>query len=111
MKKSSIRRVMNGEFYVDAGARPGWLTAVERTPMVGEEIFCAAGPGTVSAVLGRTGDGSRLLEIRLPGVDSKPFFAAASNVLVPPAPQATARAELAMDGTAAPTELAVSWIG
>jgi hypothetical protein len=37
------------------------------------------------ALLGKTGDGSRLLEIRLGDVQAKPFFAAASNVLVAPA--------------------------
>jgi hypothetical protein len=39
----------------------------------------------VVKVLGRTGDGSRLLELKLKNVaGAKPFFAAASNVLVCP---------------------------
>jgi hypothetical protein len=38
----------------------------------------------VVKVLGKTGDGSRLLELRLPDTSAKPFFAAASNVLVAP---------------------------
>lgn len=111
MKKSSTRRVLNGEFYVDATARPGWLTAVERAPAVGEEVFCAAGPGTVFAVLGKTGDGSRLLEIRLPSADSKPFFAAASNVLVAPVNGAASIAVMGLESAESPAELAVSWIG
>jgi hypothetical protein len=78
------KRVHNAEMYVDPDARPGWITGAERTPVVGEEVFCAAGPGEVAAVLGKTGDGSRLVEIRLPDPKAKPFFAAASNVLVTP---------------------------
>jgi hypothetical protein len=45
----------------------------------------------VVKVLGRTGDGSRLLELKLKNVvGAKPFFAAASNVLVAPTPQVAA---------------------
>jgi hypothetical protein len=52
---------------------------------VGDEVFCVGGAGVVTAVLGKTGDGSRLLEIRLSTEGARPFFAAASNVLVAPA--------------------------
>jgi hypothetical protein len=38
----------------------------------------------VVRVLGKTGDGSRLLELKLPDTSAKPFFAAASNVLISP---------------------------
>ena len=44
-----------------------------------------AATGVVTAVLGKTGDGSRLLEIKLTDPAARPFFAAASNVLVAPA--------------------------
>jgi translation initiation factor IF-1 len=67
---------------VDPAARPGWRTGVERLPAVGEEVYCTAGVGSVVRILGKTGDGSRLLELRLEGVVRGSFFAAASNVLV-----------------------------
>ncbi len=69
---------------VDRGARPDWPTGAEREPLVGEEVYCTEGMCSVTRVLGRTGDGSRLLELRLADGDRRPFFAAASNVLVRP---------------------------
>ncbi len=69
---------------VDRAARPDWPTGAEQTPVAGGEVFCTAGLCTVTRVLGRTGDGSRLLELRLDSGDRRPFFAAASNVLVRP---------------------------
>jgi hypothetical protein len=80
----SFKRIHKAELYVDRDARPGWPTGAERTPTVGEEVYCAGGEGEISAVLGKTGDGSRLVEIRLADPGAKPFFAAASNVLVAP---------------------------
>lgn len=84
-KSNQSKRIHSAELYVNAEDRPGWLTGEERLPHVGEQVYCAGGTGEVAAVLGKTGDGSRLLEIRL--LDPKPrsFFAAASNVLVAPA--------------------------
>lgn len=70
---------------VDRTVRPDWPTGADRTPVVGEEVYCTEGLCSVMRVLGRTGNGSRLLELKLPGADRKPFFAAASNVLVRPA--------------------------
>lgn len=64
--------------------RPGWIRATERLPAVGENIMCAEGLAQVVRLLGKTGDGSRLLELALPDRPRQPFFAAASNVLVPP---------------------------
>lgn len=83
-KSTSTRRFDPTEMYVSTEARPGWMTAESRLPSVGEEVYCAGGAGKVVAVRGRTGDGSRLLEIQLAERDAKPFFAAASNVLVAP---------------------------
>jgi hypothetical protein len=77
-------RKLNAELHVDREARPGWVSGSERTPAVGEEVFCVAGMGEVVKVLGKTGDGSRLLEVKLPDPGTKPFFAAASNVMVAP---------------------------
>ena len=71
---------------IDRTARPDWPTGADRTPLVGERVYCTAGPCSVARVLGRTGNGSRLLELQLDGGDRKPFFAAASNVLVEPEP-------------------------
>jgi hypothetical protein len=50
-------------------------------PQVGEYVYCVEGPAEVVKLLGKTGDGSRLLELRFPG-RREPFFAAASNVLL-----------------------------
>ncbi len=69
---------------VDRAARPDWPTGAERVPAVGEEVYCAEGMCSVTRVLGRTGNGSRLLELRLAGGDQRAFYAAASNVLVRP---------------------------
>jgi hypothetical protein len=62
----------------------GWVTAMNRLPDVGEQVYCTEGAAVVGRVLGRTGDGSRLLELILPDRPRNPFFAAASNVLVSP---------------------------
>ncbi len=83
---NSSRRIRNAALRVDEALRPDWILATKRLPAVGEEILCAEGLATVIRLLGKTGDGSRLLELALP--DRPPrltFFAAASNVLVAPA--------------------------
>lgn len=79
------KRDHNAEFYVDRAAHPDWISGAERLPNVGDEVQCTGGSGEVIRILGKTGDGSRLLEIRLASPGTKPFFAAASNVLVAPA--------------------------
>lgn len=78
---NSTRRIREDDLVVDAQKHPGWI-ASEQTPRVGDEVYCTGGAGVVAAVLGKTGDGSRLLEIRLQTEGARPFFAAASNVLV-----------------------------
>jgi hypothetical protein len=72
------------ELKVDGTEHPGWKTGLESEPVVGSEVFCTEGRAEVTRMLGKTGDGSRLLELKLIGVDARPFFAAASNVLVAP---------------------------
>jgi hypothetical protein len=84
MASSSSSKVVREEFVVRSTDRPGWVAASERAPRAGEIVYCAGGSGVVKAVLGKTGDGSRLLEIHLDNPGTKPFFAAASNVLVAP---------------------------
>ena len=69
---------------IDRQARPGWPTAAECAPRVGDVVYCTAGLGTVLRVLGRTGNGSRLLELRLPAAGKVSFFASGSNVLMAP---------------------------
>jgi hypothetical protein len=60
---------------------PGWSVADALAPCVGESVFCVDGQATVVRILGRTGDGSRLLELNLAFGPKAPYFAAASNVL------------------------------
>ena len=83
-KGNSTKRMRAEEFRVDPEAMPGWVLGSARTPGVGEDVICAGGPGSVASVHGKTGDGSRLLQIRLSDESAPPFFAAASNVLVNP---------------------------
>lgn len=90
MSISNARRLDRETLTVDLEARPGWISGADRTPMAGEEVFCAGGAAQVVKVLGRTSDNSRLLELKLVEGDGKPFFAAASNILVPPQPAVAA---------------------
>jgi hypothetical protein len=83
-KGNSAKRMRVEEFRVNPEDRPGWVLGTERIPSVGEEVFCAGGEGTVLSVHGKTGDGSRLLQIRLADEGAAPFFAASSNVLLMP---------------------------
>ena len=81
---NSARRIRAEDLFVSNDDRPGWVPASDHLPSVGQEVYCVGGVGELEAVLGKTGDGSRLLQIRLSDPDAKPFFAAASNVLVAP---------------------------
>jgi hypothetical protein len=83
-KGNSTKRMRAEEFLVDPEDRPGWVRGDARNLKVGEEVYCAGGSGSVASVHGKTGDGSRLLQIRLAEEGTPPFFAAASNVLVNP---------------------------
>ena len=69
---------------IDVAQWPGWRSGAERLPAVGEHVRCTDGLACVTRILGRTGDGSRLLELSLPERPGHPFFASASNVLVAP---------------------------
>jgi dihydrofolate reductase len=84
MMNNSSRRIERGSLEVDHAAHPDWISATDRLPEAGEEVFCTGGLAVVIKVLGRTGDQSRLLELKLVEGDGKPFFAAASNVLIRP---------------------------
>jgi|GEM_PF-1092599 len=86
---------------VDRSARPGWKTGKEQPPDPGQLVYCTEGMAEVVRVVGKTGDGSRLLELRLLEKEAPPFYAAASNVLVKPADEAS-EAQGASEGQAAP---------
>jgi hypothetical protein len=73
---------------VDRSARPGWKTGAEQPPRPGQAVYCTEGMAEVVRILGKTGDGSRLLELRLLEKEAPPFYAAASNVLVAPEEEA-----------------------
>ena len=79
------RRIHPESLKVDVASHPGWLTGAERAPALGDQVFCTEGMGEVVRVLGRTQNGSRLLELKLADGRRESFFAAASNVLVAPA--------------------------
>ncbi len=82
---NSMRRIARESLVVaPSEERPDWVSATLRLPEVGEAVYCAEGMAELRRVLGRTGDGSRLLELTLPDRPKHPFFAAASNVLVAP---------------------------
>lgn len=86
---NSSRRVSGLSLRVDEALWPGWISGSEQLPDVGDQVKCVEGSAQVVRVLGRTGDGSRLLELILPDRPRHPFFAAASNVLVAPRAPAT----------------------
>ncbi len=82
---TTSRRIHPESLRVDGAAHPGWMTGAEHTPAVGDQVYCTEGMGQVVRVLGRTQNGSRLLELKLADGRRESFFAAASNVLVAPA--------------------------
>jgi hypothetical protein len=84
----AANKLSASEFRVRQNDRPDWVRGTTRLPQAGEEIYCAAGAGTVTALHGKTGDGSRLVQIGLEADAKHPFYAAASNVLLPPADMA-----------------------
>ena len=95
---------------VDRSARPGWKTGREQPPDPGQLVYCTEGMAEVVRVVGKTGDGSRLLELRLLEKEAPPFYAAASNVLVMP-PEGANGAGGAGAGHVAPEAAAVAGDG
>jgi len=81
---SSRRTKLESLQVAESEERPGWITATDRLPNVGEQVCCTEGMAEVTKLLGKTSDGSRLLELVLPDRPRHPFFASASNVLVSP---------------------------
>jgi hypothetical protein len=81
---NSSRRISGDSLRVTRAERPEWLSGAEHLPGVGSLVQCTEGEAEVVRILGKTGDGSRLLELRIADRPRQPFFAAASNVLVAP---------------------------
>jgi hypothetical protein len=99
------------DFRVRLTDRPGWVWGTTRVPQEGEEIFCAAGIGTVKELHGKTGDGSRLVQVTLADPKKRPYFAAASNVLLaPPGEHGAGGSATVSDHSLASTEPEV-WVG
>ena len=83
---NAMRRTPLASLKVTASPEyPDWISATVRAPDIGEHVWCAEGMAEVIRLLGKTSDGSRLLELNLPSRPRHPFYAAASNVLVAPA--------------------------
>jgi hypothetical protein len=82
MPHPNVSRVPRDSLRISSIERPGWRQSPGRVPEPGDQIYCVEGPAEVTRLLGRTSDGSRLLELRC---DSRPqpFFASSSNILFP----------------------------
>ena len=81
---NSSRALRPEQLRVNTTDHPDWQSGSGRTPQQGSNVLCTAGLAEVVRVLGKTGDGSRLLELRLLDGKHPPFFATASNILLPP---------------------------
>ena len=85
MHPRNPNRFTEADLYVSRDTHPDWPTGAETMPQIGDEVFCVEGVGEVTRILGKTGDGSRLLELKLTtDPKAKPYYAAASTVLVRP---------------------------
>lgn len=82
MSNPDTSRVSRDSFRISSVSPPGWQPLESgQLPDVDELVYCTEGLAKVVRVLGRTTDGSRLLELRCAD-RPQPFFAASSNVLV-----------------------------
>lgn len=81
---NNSRRLKPEELKMDLTEHPDWVNGAQREPQMGERVLCTGGLAEVVQLLGKTGDGSRLLALRLLDGVHPPFFVAASNVLLPP---------------------------
>jgi len=81
---NSARRIRAEELRVDPTAQPRWVNGATRDLEAGVRVYCTDGMAEVVRVLGKTQNGSRLLELKVDDGRRAPFFAAASNVLVSP---------------------------
>lgn len=81
---AAVRPRSAHDLRLDPSKHPGWTNGMERLPSPGEAVETNEGSATVVRVLGRTGSGGRLLELRMADGRKAPFFAAADNVMVRP---------------------------
>lgn len=81
MASNNRARLRRDSLRVASTEHPGWSASGERVPGVGDTVLCAEGEAEVVRILGRTSDGSRLLELQLIRGSKAPYFAASSNVL------------------------------
>lgn len=82
MSESNTSRTSRESLRIASVEPQGWQSPpTGHVPSVGEYVYCTDGPAEVVRVLGRTSDGSRLLELRCSS-RPQPFFAASSNVLI-----------------------------
>ena len=82
MVSQNMSRVRRDSVRISSFQRTGYHAAPDHIPSVGDVVYCVEGEATVVEVLGRIGDGSRLLELHLTDRPKPSFFAASSNVLV-----------------------------
>lgn len=82
MSEGNTSRTSRESLRITSVEPAGWQSPPSgHVPSKGETVYCTDGPAEVVRVLGRTSDGSRLLELRC-STRPQPFFAASSNVLV-----------------------------
>jgi hypothetical protein len=81
---NSSRRIRKEDLKVSLETEPGWQSGEEQLPSAGSTVLCAEGMAEVVKLLGKTGNGTRLLELKLLDGTRQPFFAESSNVRVPP---------------------------
>ena len=82
MISPSVGRVRREALRIRSVQMAGWEELAGHTPKVGDVVRSVDGEGEVVKVLGKTSDGSRLLEIRLADNPKQAYFASSSNVLV-----------------------------
>ena len=82
MSESNASRMSRDSLRISSVSPPGWKpTAPGQVPNAGEMVYCTEGPAEVVRLLGRTSDGSRLMELRCSS-RTQAFFASSSNVLI-----------------------------
>ena len=82
MSDGNTSRTSRESLRISSVEPAGWQSPpFGHVPSKGESVYCTDGPAEVVRVLGRTSDGSRLLELRC-STRPQPFFAASSNVLI-----------------------------
>lgn len=81
MQINSSSRIRAEDLRISSVERPGWRLVPGLVPEVGARVLCVEGPAEVVRILGRVGDGGRLLELMLPDRPKTPFFASSANVL------------------------------